>query len=80
MIHVVAMKCLVVPFTILVGLPLWMYIELYWAILSFYKGDEVGDLKTEESESEVLCIATDGGLKIEESELKVLRTDSTVLQ
>jgi hypothetical protein len=35
MIHVMAMKCLMVPFTVLVGLPL-----LY--ILSFYEGVGVG--------------------------------------
>jgi hypothetical protein len=30
MIHVVVMKCLMVPFTISVGLPLLIYIELLW--------------------------------------------------
>jgi hypothetical protein len=41
MIHMVAMKCLI-------GLPLLLRIE-------FYEGVGVGDLKIEESESEVLC-------------------------
>jgi hypothetical protein len=44
MIHVVVMKCLMIAFTILVGLLLLGHIY-----------DGVGDLKIEESDSEVLC-------------------------
>jgi hypothetical protein len=44
MIHVVAMKCLMITSTILVALPILIHIE-------FYEG--VGDLKIEESK--VLC-------------------------
>jgi hypothetical protein len=48
MIHVEVMKCLMITFTILVGLPLLN-------ILSFYEEDGVRDLKIEELELEVLC-------------------------
>jgi hypothetical protein len=41
MIHVVVMECLMIPFTILIGLPLLIYIEL------LYEG--VRNLKTEKS-------------------------------
>jgi hypothetical protein len=30
MSHVVVMKCLMIPFTVLVSLPLWIHIELLW--------------------------------------------------
>jgi hypothetical protein len=46
MIHMVVMKCLMIPFTIFVGLPLLIHIEPY-------EGVRVGDLKTEGLE--VLC-------------------------
>jgi hypothetical protein len=46
MIHVVVMKCLMIPLTILDCLPLLTHIE-------FYEGVGVGDLKTVESEA--LC-------------------------
>jgi hypothetical protein len=50
MIHVVVMKCLMIPFTILVGLPLLI-------LLSFCEGVRVGDLKIQVSESR-FCVPT----------------------
>jgi hypothetical protein len=42
MIHVVVMKCVMIPFTILVGVSLLIH-------MSFYEGSGIRDLKIEES-------------------------------